>query len=117
MGNSKSSNDVRNEITAAAVGVPSSLDARVVFHAVRVNSFDVAWLNCPSAAGTPVTGALIGAGQAIPVGTVNCGVPLGSGFCRACTVRVSVNTTAGGPKTSDAVWTFNVPPCSGVPSE
>lgn len=109
LSNNKSRNETRNEITAAVVGVPTSLDARVVFHTVLVDRFIVDWLSCPPLNKNEPLSFELGGGQSAPVGTVSCGVPSG-GFCQTCSVRASARTSVG-TVSSDATWTFDVKPC------
>jgi len=110
MGNSKTTADVTNVITAS---IGASSDTVTVSHAVQVTDFQVAWSGCPSAPGTPEVPQTIGAGQSFVVGFVECGAS--AGFCQTCTVHVSVATTVGSGG-NDSTWVFRVPPCPAVSS-
>ncbi len=113
LGNSKGRAETRNEITASVVGVPTSLDAVVVFTPVLVAQFKVEWLSCPPLNKNEPRSFELGAGQSVSVGTVSCGIPSGSGFCQTCTVRASARTSLG-TVSSVATWVFNVQPCPAV---
>jgi len=114
LGNSKPRDATRNEITATVVGVPTSLDAVVVFNTVLVDHFTVEWLSCPPLNKDEPLSFELGAGQSVSVGTVQCGVDLGKGFCATCSVRASARTSLG-TASHDATWTFNVQPCAASP--
>lgn len=113
LGNSKGRAETRNEITASVVGVPTSLDAVVVFNTVLVDQFKVEWLTCPPDNKNEPLSFELGAGQSISVGTVSCGIPSGEGFCQTCSVRASARTSLG-TVSSDSTWVFNVQPCPAV---
>jgi len=77
LGNSKARDATRNEITASVVGVPTSLDAVVVFNTILVDQFKVEWLSCPPLNKDEPLSFELGAGQSVSVGTVSCGVQSG----------------------------------------
>ena len=107
----KSSADVTNVITATINGPSASLnvDSVVVYHTVQVTEFVVTWLSCPPLNKDQALSLPLGAGQSVPVGTVDCGVTSGS-FCSTCSVRASVSTSVGS-LASTSTWVFNVGNC------
>ena len=106
----KSSADVTNVITATISGPSLSVDSSVVvYHTVQVNEFVVTWLSCPPLNKDQALSTPLGAGQSVPVGTVDCGVTSGS-FCSTCSVRASVSTSVGS-LASTSTWVFKVGNC------
>jgi hypothetical protein len=105
--------DATNTIAVTVTDGPRQASAAVtVLHAVQLNSFVVTWLSCPPLNKNQTLGTVLGAGQTVTVGTVDCGCNGSPSGCHAsCEVRAVVGTSVG-PTQDNATWTFNVAgPC------
>jgi hypothetical protein len=111
VGNGKSLADVTNVITVNVAGASPPLTASgTVFHAVRVTRFRVNWNTCPPLNKDEALDIVLGAGQSMRVGTVDCGTNAPVVPPVSCSVTSSVDTSVGGID-DDATWTFDVPSC------
>ena len=111
--NFKPASEVTNTIAVTVTDGPRQASAAVtVLHAVQLNSFTVTWLSCDPLNKNQALGTVLGAGQTVTVGTVDCGCKGSSNGCQAsCEVRAAVGTSVGTVQ-DNATWTFNVAgPC------
>jgi hypothetical protein len=111
--NLRTASDATNTIAVTVTDGPRQASAAVtVLHAVQINSFVVNWLSCPPLNKNQALSTVLGAGQTVTVGTVDCGCNGSPSGCHAsCSVSASVGTSVGTIQDS-ATWTFNVAgPC------